>query len=130
MLISLCIQTSIFSFLYSFFLFKQYFYKQCHNETGIKKLLKVKQYLACELLLFENYSLSSFTLLSYCWWLLREIIRLHAYDINRARPTIMFIIFWDFLILEQIFLSPSVHQSVIINNKLAYTSSLTSYQTT
>ena len=34
---------------------------------------------------------------------------------------IMFIIFWDFLIVEQIFLSPQVKQSVAISNKLVYT---------
>ena len=32
--------------------------------------------------------------------------------------TIMFIIFWDFLIVEQTFLSPQVKQSMIINDKL------------
>ena len=32
--------------------------------------------------------------------------------------TIMFIVFWDFLIAEQIFLSPQVKRSLIFKNKL------------
>ena len=42
----------------------------------------------------------------------------------------MFIIFWDLLMVEQIFLSPQVKRSVIISNKLVYAICLTSYQTT
>ena len=42
----------------------------------------------------------------------------------------MFIIFRDFLMVEQIFLSPQVKRSVIISNKLAYTSFLTNCQMT
>ena len=37
-------------------------------------------------------------------------------DIN-LRPTILVIIFWDFLIFYQIFLSPQVKRIAIINNK-------------
>ena len=33
----------------------------------------------------------------------------------------MFIIFWDFLMFEQIFLLPQVKQSIIISNKLVHT---------
>ena len=40
--------------------------------------------------------------------------------------TIKFIIFWDFLMVEQIFLSPQVKRNVIICNKLVYMSCLTS----
>ena len=36
------------------------------------------------------------------------------------RPTMMFIIFWDFLMDEQIFLSPQGKRSVIISNKVVY----------
>ena len=36
----LCILASIFILSYSFFLFKQCFYKQYHNESGIKKISK------------------------------------------------------------------------------------------
>ena len=35
------------------------------------------------------------------------------------RATIMFIIFRDFLMIKQIFLSPQVEQSMITSNKLA-----------
>ena len=45
---------------------------------------------------------------------------------KKKLSTIMFIIFWDFLILENIFLSPQVKRRVIISNKLVYTSYLTS----
>ena len=43
------------------------------------------------------------------------------------RTAIMSIIFWGFLMVEQIFLWPKMKWSVIISNKLVYTSSLTSY---
>ena len=43
---------------------------------------------------------------------------------------IMFIIFWNFLMAEQIFFSPQMKRSVIICNKLVYTSCLTSCKTT
>ena len=43
-----------------------------------------------------------------------------------VRSTIMFIIFWDFLMIKQIFFSLQVKQRVIISNKLVYTSCLTS----
>ena len=49
---------------------------------------------------------------------------------NLLSPTIMFIMFWDFLMVEQIFISPQVKPSVIIGNKLVYTSCFTSCQTT
>ena len=45
---------------------------------------------------------------------------------KKKLSTIMFIIFWDFLMLEKIFLSPQVKRRVIISNKLAYASYLTS----
>ena len=45
---------------------------------------------------------------------------------KKKLSTIMFIIFWDFLMLEKIFLSPQVKRRVIISNKLVYTSYLTS----
>ena len=44
--------------------------------------------------------------------------------------SIMFIIFWDFLMVEAIFFSPQVKRSVIICNKLVYMSSLTSCRMT
>ena len=44
--------------------------------------------------------------------------------------TIMFIIFWDFLMVAQIFLWPQVKRSVIISSKLVDTSCLTSCQLT
>ena len=45
-------------------------------------------------------------------------------------PTIMVIIFWDFLMFYRISFSPQVKQSVIISNKHGISSSLTSYRTT
>ena len=39
-------------------------------------------------------------------------------------------IFWDFLMIEKIFLSPQVRRSVIISNKLVYTKCLTSCRKT
>ena len=42
----------------------------------------------------------------------------------------MFMIIWDFLMVEQIFLSPQVERSVIISNKLVYTSRFTNCRTT
>ena len=41
--------------------------------------------------------------------------RSHRYKINRT--TTMFIIFSDFLMVEQIFLSPQVKRRLIISNK-------------
>ena len=41
-------------------------------------------------------------------------------------PKIMFIIFCDFLMVEQIFLSPQMKRSVIISNELVHTTSRTS----
>ena len=38
------------------------------------------------------------------------------------RPTIMFIIFWDLVMVEQIFLPSQVKWTMIISNKLVYTS--------
>ena len=49
-----------------------------------------------------------------------------VYRTESGFATIMFIIFWNFLRAEQIFLSPQVKWSVIISNKLLYRSSLTS----
>ena len=43
--------------------------------------------------------------------------------------SVMFIMFWDYLMVEQIFLSPQVKPSMSISNKLVYTSHLTSCQT-
>ena len=40
-------------------------------------------------------------------------------------PTIMLIIFWDILTVEQILLSTQVKQSVVISNKLVYASYFT-----
>ena len=40
--------------------------------------------------------------------------------------TMMFIIFSDFLMIEQKFLSPQVKRNMVISNKLAYMSYLTS----
>ena len=42
----------------------------------------------------------------------------HAFDYRQ--PITMFITFQDFLMVEQIFLSPQVKQNVIISNKLVY----------
>ena len=36
----------------------------------------------------------------------------------------MFMVFLDFLMVEQVFLSPQLKRSVIISNKLVYTSEL------
>ena len=47
-----------------------------------------------------------------------------------ARGTIMDIIFWDFLILNQIFLSPQVKSSWLLAINMVYTGCLTSCQTT
>ena len=50
-----------------------------------------------------------------------------------VKPTISFIIFWDFSMFYQICLSPQVKQCVIITYKLLlmeYTSCLTSYRRT
>ena len=56
-------------------------------------------------------------------------------DVNRNnlteyKPIIMFIILWDFLMVEQIFLSLQVKWNVIISKKLVYTSYLRSCSTT
>ena len=45
-------------------------------------------------------------------------------------PTIMFIICWDFLMVQQILFWPEGKQSVVISNKLIYTSCLMSCQRT
>ena len=44
------------------FLYKQHFYKQHQAEIGKKNQAKAKQYPETEILLFENYLLSSSTL--------------------------------------------------------------------
>ena len=44
--------------------------------------------------------------------------------------TIMFIIFWDFLMVQQFFFWSEVKQSMVISNKLIYTSCLMSCRTT
>lgn len=44
--------------------------------------------------------------------------------------TIVFLIFWDFSMIKQIFLLPQVKQNELISNKLVYWSCFTSYQTT
>ena len=41
----------------------------------------------------------------------------------------MLILFWDFLITEQIFLSPQVKRRVIISNELEFTICLSTWQT-
>ena len=46
------------------------------------------------------------------------------------KTTIMFIIFWDFSMVEPIFLSSQVKENVIINNKLVFIICFTSWQTT
>ena len=43
---------------------------------------------------------------------------------RKILQTIMFIIFWDFLMIEEIFRSPQMKRSVIISNKLVYASCL------
>ena len=43
--------------------------------------------------------------------------------------TILFMIFWDVLMVDQIFLSPEVKRSLIISNKLVCTSCQTNCQT-
>ena len=45
---------------------------------------------------------------------------------KNEKSTIMFIIFWDFLMIDQILLLPQVKRSLIICNKLVYKSCLTS----
>ena len=93
-----------------------------------------KQHCEAELLPFENYSHSSSTLSSknnwHIWASMSVFIRLiimkmkmeikkknrsHRYDINR--PTIIFIIFWDFLTFYQIFFSPQVKRCACITCK-------------
>ena len=42
-------------------------------------------------------------------------------EVHQEKTAITFIIFWNFLMIEQIFLSPHVKRSVIISNKLVNT---------
>ena len=50
---------------------------------------------------------------------------------NLSKPSIMVIIFWDFAMSDQMFLSPKVKRSVIISNKLlVYTSCSTIFRRT
>ena len=46
------------------------------------------------------------------------------------QTTVMFIIFGDFFMVEQIFFSTQVKRGMISSNKLEYMSCLKSYQTT
>ena len=48
----------------------------------------------------------------------------------KVEPTIIFLIFWEFLLVEQIFLSALVKISLIISNTLVYMSCLASCRTT
>ena len=66
--------------------------------------------------------------LTYCMWLVRHLKKKPIYKLvlNTCRKWwvklyLILIIFWDFLIAEQIFLSPQVKRSVIVSNKLLYT---------
>ena len=49
---------------------------------------------------------------------------------HSSASTTMVIILWEFLMFYQIFISPQVKRSLVISNKLAYKSCLTSCQTT
>ena len=54
----------------------------------------------------------------------RRFVRLTIGDFCIKATTIMFIIFWDFLMVEQIFFSPQQKRGVIISNKPVYTNCL------
>ena len=55
---------------------------------------------------------------------LRQVLIMPISEDIETFSTIMFIIFRDFRMVEQIFLSAQVKRSVIFNNKLVYTSCL------
>ena len=58
------------------------------------------------------------TMLGIASYLSKQLFTLHKNRyIYLKVTTIMFIIFWDLLMVEQIFLSPQVKQGVIICNK-------------
>ena len=75
----------------------------------------------------EKYNLLIHIILWKTWFLFLKISEkggeLTKFLFN---STVMFIIFWDFLMVEQIFLSPQLKGSVIISNKLVYINCLTS----
>ena len=75
----------------------------------------------------EKYNLLVHIILRKTWFLFLKISEkggeITKFLFNSA---IMFIIFWHFLMVEQIFLSPQVKRSMIISNKLIYMNCLTS----
>ena len=68
---------------------------------------------------------------NFTWVLIcTNLLLLCIFNWGRSRsldiPTIMFLVFLDFLMVEQIFLSPQLKGSVNISNKLVYMSCLRS----
>ena len=59
-----------------------------------------------------------------------EVINKEKKQKKSLQSTTMFLIFWDFLVVKEILLSPQVKQSVIISNKVVCTNCVTSYQVT
>ena len=61
---------------------------------------------------------------------LTSIKKIKKYIRTQFGPAVMLILFWEFLMVWLIFLSPQAKRNVIINNKLVYTSCLMIFQTT
>ena len=75
----------------------------------------------------EKYNFLVHIILRKTWFLFLKISEKGG-EITKFlfNSTIMFMIFWHFLMVEQIFLSPQVKRSMIISNKLVYMNCLPS----
>ena len=100
---------------------------ECKKELCIqhlKQFFNLFQHLSCFLAIFcPNINLASKSFYFYVY------IMDNAFN-SLKQAKIYVILFLDFLMVDQIFLSIQVKQSVVISNKLIYTSCLTSSKTT
>ena len=124
----------------------KYFVNGCLNFVNVNCLWKRFIVFNATFCLLDNYSPDLFTevqmwywkpftfglrrffrkikLVSVTIWLFLTIKTVHK-EIKKQKKilqAIMFIIFWDFLVVGQIFLSPRVKWRVIFSNKLVYMS--------
>ena len=100
---------------------KWYLRENKHGPQNIFRTLHYRLYLFISVVFWRKAVIRDRLL--YHFFILQE----HFNSIwSISTVTIKLIIFWDFLMLEQIFFSPQAKQSVIISNKLVYTSCITS----
>ena len=92
------------------------------RQLRLLSISNCKNFLALPQIFLWAVLFQTFSCLFYAtrrWYLL--LLRFMWLFENQSKATIMFIILWDFFIVEQVFLSQQVKQSLIINAKLVYT---------